>query len=101
MAKEEKNIQNAIEKYLTLKKHFFWKNNTGAMKTEYGGFIRFGAVGSPDICVVKDGFFIGLEVKTLKGKQSPAQKDFETRLKEAGAEYYIVKSIDDVIEIGL
>ncbi len=101
MAKEEKQIQNAIEHYLTLKKHFFWKNNTGAMKTEYGGFIRFGAVGSPDICLVKDGFFIGIEVKTSKGKQSEGQKDFEKRLKEAGGEYYIIRSVDQLKEIGL
>lgn len=101
MAKEEKQIQNAIEHYLTLKKHFFWKNNSGALPTKSGGFIRFGAVGSPDICLVKDGFFIGLEVKTKTGKQSDGQKDFEKRLKEAGGEYYIVKSIDDCKEVGL
>ena len=98
---EEKQLQNAVEQYLALKKHFYWKNNSGALPTASGGFIRFGTVGSPDICVVKDGFFIGLEIKAMKGKQSPAQKDFEKRLKEAGGEYYIVKSLDEMKEIGL
>jgi len=100
VAKEEKQIQNTIEKYLTLKKHFYWKNNTGAFKRD-NHFYRFGAVGSPDICVVKDGFFIGLEVKTKTGKQSEGQKDFEKRLKEAGGEYYVIKSLEDVKNIGL
>ncbi len=101
MAKPEKQIQNAVEHYLTLKRHFFWKNNTGAMKTQSGGFIRFGAVGSPDICLVKDGFFIGLEIKQAKGKQSEGQKEFEIKLKEAGGEYYIIRSLDDLKEVGL
>lgn len=101
MPKEEKQIQNSVEHYLTLKKYFFWKNNSGALPTASGGFIRFGAVGSPDICLVKDGFFIGLEIKTSKGKQSDGQKQFEKKLKEAGGEYYIVKSLDDLKEIGL
>ncbi len=101
MAKEEKQLQNACEHYLTLKKHFFWKNNSGALPTKAGGFIRFGAVGSPDICVVKDGFFIGLEIKTSKGKQSEGQKEFEKKLKDAGGEYYVVRSLEKLKEIGL
>lgn len=101
MPKIEKQIQNAVEQYLTIKKYFFWKNNTGAMKTEYGGFIRFGAIGSPDICLVKDGFFIGLEIKAPKGRQSEGQILFQKRLKEAGGEYYIIRSIDDLKNIGL
>ena len=71
------------------------------MRTENGGWMRFGQKGSPDICVVKDGFFIGLEVKQKGGRQSPEQKDWEKRVKEAGGEYYVVSSIDDVINIGL
>lgn len=97
----EKLVQDAVIKYLTLKKHCFWRNNSGALKTEYGGFVRFGAVGSPDICVIKDGFFIGLEIKSATGKQSEGQKAFEKMLKEAGAEYHIIKSVDQLQEIGL
>lgn len=100
MAKES-DIQRTIIEYLEVKRHFFWRNNSGAMKTQSGGFIRFGAVGSPDICVIKDGFFIGLEVKDKGGKQSPGQKEWEKSCKAAGGEYYVVKSLDDVINIGL
>jgi hypothetical protein len=100
----EKDIQRAIIQYLTMKKVFFWRNNSGAMVSEYNGnkrFMRFGEVGSPDICVIKDGFFIGLEVKTEKGKQSIYQLQWETDLILAGGQYYVVRSIDDVIKIGL
>ncbi len=101
MAKEEKQIQNAIEEYLEFKHHCFWKNNSGALPTKSGGFIRFGSPGSPDICLVYKDRFYGLEVKASKGKQSPNQIAFQDKLQKAGGLYYVVKSIDDVIAIGL
>lgn len=97
----ESDIQKTIIDYLKIKRHFFWRNNSGAYKTENGGFVRFGEAGSPDICIVKDGFFIGLEVKASKGKQSPNQIEWEKAIKAAGGEYYVVRSLDEVIEIGL
>ncbi len=97
----ESDIQKTIIEYLKLKRHFFWRNNSGALPTKTGGFIRFGEAGSPDICLVKDGFFIGLEVKQKAGKQSPAQKEWEKAVKEAGGEYHVVRSLEDVMEIGL
>lgn len=95
-------MQKAIIDYLTRRKHFFWRNNTGAFKTEHGSFVRFGAKGSPDIFVLTDGgFLVSLEVKDKKGRQSPDQKDWQQRCEAKGAEYHVVRSIDDLIEIGL
>jgi len=100
MATPEGDILKAVGHYLTLKKHFWWRNNSGAFKSDHG-FYRFGTPGLPDIVVIRDGFFIGLECKTKAGRQSPDQKEFERRTKEAGAEYYVVRSVDDVVEVGL
>jgi hypothetical protein len=100
----EKDIQKSIIEYLSIKRHFFWRNNSGAIVSEYKGkkrFMRFGETGSPDICLIKSGKFIGLEVKNEKGRQSPEQKQWETDCILAGAEYHIVRSIDDCIKIGL
>ena len=33
-----------------------------------------------------------------KGRQSENQKEFERNLKEAGGEYYIIYSLDDLIK---
>lgn len=55
--------------------------------------------GFPDILVLKDGKCIGLEVKTNVGKQSKEQKEMEKLMKEHGADYYVVRSLDEVIEI--
>ncbi len=104
---KETEIQRAICDYLALKKHFFWRQNTGAMIDHKSGKVTFKAMpkysmnGIPDIIVIHQGFFIGLEVKREKTKQSPSQIEFEKRCKEAGGEYYVVRSIDDVKEIGL
>ena len=57
--------------------------------------------GVPDIILIKDGTFFGLEAKRPGTKQSPNQLEFERRAKENGAQYHIVHSIDDVQELGL
>ena len=55
--------------------------------------------GIPDIWVIKDGKTIGLEVKSPKGIQRKEQKDIEERFKRNGAEYHIVRSVDEVRKI--
>lgn len=96
----EKLVLRAVLDYLTYRQYFFWRNNTGAFKTERGGFYKFGDAGSPDVCLIKSGKFIGLEVKD-KAKQSEAQKDWQARCEEAGGQYYIVRSIDDLVKLKL
>lgn len=99
MAKEGP-IQKAILDYLTLKKYFHWRNNSGAMKTERS-FVRFGTPGSPDIFLLRNGFLWGIEVKSPTGKLSPLQKDFRERMIEAGGTYVTARSLDDVITAGI
>jgi hypothetical protein len=87
-------IQTAILDYLRLKGRFFWRNNSGAFKTERGGFYRVGTPGAPDIIGCVDGKFVGLEVKTARGKLSADQQLFADALREQGGLYYLVRSID-------
>lgn len=42
-----------------------------------------------------------LECKAEGGKQTPAQKDFQARVEAEGHRYAVVRSIDDVKELGL
>ena len=74
----EKDIQRSICDYLTARQHFFWRNNSGAYKTEHGGFIRFGMPGSPDIILVHTGRPYFLEVKRFGTYQSPEQREFQS-----------------------
>lgn len=97
---KEADVQKSILEYLAVKKIFHFRNNSGAMGGEYKGkrwFMRFGAIGSPDIICVVNGRFIGIEVKGEKGVQSEHQKEFQRRLEEAGGRYIMARSIDDAI----
>jgi hypothetical protein len=107
MASNEMAVQNAVCEYLALKKHFFFRmNNTPISDIRNGQRIframpKYGIKGLPDIQVLTDGgFTVFLEIKD-KSKQSDDQKEFERRCKEVGCEYHIIRSIDDVQEIGL
>ena len=42
---------------------------------------------------------IFLELKGEKGKQRPEQKEFQKLIEAQGAEYYIIKSLEDLEEI--
>lgn len=72
---------------------FIWRQNTGefALGDRY---IRFGVKGQPDfIGVLPNGRFIGIEAKRRTGgRQSSAQKDFQTRLETCGGVYLLVRS---------
>lgn len=101
----ETAIQNAICEYLALKKHFFWRNNTtptyDARRGTYRSMGKWAKKGVPDIIVVHEGWFIGLEVKQKGKYMSPEQKQFQKECAEAGGEVYTVRSIEDVKELGL
>lgn len=93
----ERDTQAAIIDYLRAKRIFHYRNNTGAYKAEHGSFVRFGTVGSPDIICVINGQFIGIEVKSLKGKQNPDQIQFQKSVEKAGGRYILARSVDDII----
>lgn len=103
----ETQIQGAIIGYLTYRKDITFQrtNNIPAHNKLPGGKIQMRSLppgqkrGWPDITLCKEGKFIGLEVKTQKGRQTEAQKEVEKQIKAAGGEYYIVRSVEDVIEV--
>jgi hypothetical protein len=86
--------------YLTAKKIFHYRQNSGAFMGEYKGkqrFFCFGSKGAPDIVAVIGGKYIGIECKIGKNKQSEHQKEFERKLKIAGGEYWLIYTIDELI----
>jgi hypothetical protein len=100
----EKEIQLAICDYLAYKRDImFWRQNTSPIHADgkFRSMPKYSKTGVPDIIVIKNGIFIGLEVKRPKHKQSETQIEFQTELEKAGGKYYVVTSIDDVKSIGL
>jgi VRR-NUC domain len=95
----ESDIQRKICVYLKLGDVFHWRqNNTGKMP---GGRYVSVKKGVPDIMAIKDGRFIGIEVKKKDGRLSPEQVEFGRMCVKNGGEYIVARSIDDVEAAGL
>ena len=98
---KESQIQSAIEDYLRLMERggrlAYIKNNTGAYKTERGGYVRFGRAGSSDFLLfLHGGGCIHLEVKTSSGRQSKSQKEYQQMMEGLGHRYLVVRSVAEV-----
>jgi hypothetical protein len=99
----EQDLVRACLQYLEIKKNrgelMYWRNNTGAIVSEYKGkkrFMKFGAKGSPDIFVLKDGILIGVECK-YSTKQSDDQKSFQKEMEKNGGKYLLVYEIEELL----
>lgn len=104
----ESEVLRAICDYLALRRVFFFRcNNIPAVYVDKAGQRQFRKLpkytmkGIPDIIAIRDGRFIGIEVKAEKGRLSPHQVEFARQCLEAGGEYVVAKSIEDVQRAGL
>jgi hypothetical protein len=96
MATPEGEVLSMICEYLALKRYFFWRQNTAPTfdwKTrQFRSMPKHAMKGIPDIIVIRDGRFIGIEVKGPKGKLSPDQAEFGRLCMRNGAEYIVARS---------
>lgn len=70
--------------------------NSGAAKIG-NRFVRFGWTGCPDVIgQLRDGRFIGVEVKAAKGKLRPEQAEFLKRIRRAGGVAFMARDCRDV-----
>ncbi len=99
----ESEIQKACLQYLQLMENlgkcYFVRTSSGAVKTDTGRYFRTGKKGSPDIICCYKGQFIGLEIKSEKGRQSPEQKEAEAIINNSGGKYCLIRSLDELIKI--
>ena len=99
MKLKESDLIKLIGDYLSAKHYFWYRHNTGGFRTESGHYYRYGLVGSPDIVVIINGQYVGIEAKVGKNKLSESQMEFGEQLVKAGGRYVVVRdNIDDLIE---
>lgn len=99
----EKDIQREICEWLNTHKFFFWRSNNipvfgmnnGGKKT-FRSLPKYTPKGIPDIIVIHNGKFIGLEVKRPKAKLRPDQAIFKGNVEDNGGYYHEVHSVDEV-----
>lgn len=102
----EKDIQNTICKYLKAKKYFFWRNNNipvygrnnaGAMTFRSMG--KYTMKGLPDIIIILNGIFIGVEVKRVGIKKlRPDQEIFQKLCIDNKTHYFVVHSLEQLLQ---
>ncbi|GHU77108.1 hypothetical protein AGMMS49992_24070 [Clostridia bacterium] len=55
--------------------------------------------GIADLCAIKNGRVVWLEIKTQRGRQSDAQVRFQQRLEAHGGVYRVVRGLEDVSDL--
>lgn len=102
----EKQIQKDICEYLDHSGYFFWRqNNIPVFGRNNGGSMTFRSMpkytpkGIPDIIVIHDGHFIGLEVKRKGAKLRIEQEIFRDSIEKNGGDYYVVHSVEETIQV--
>ena len=103
----EAKVQQDVLNWLTLQPRsqlFAWRNYTGPVvrgnpKKGKTFFTPNPCPGAPDIEIILNGRYIGLECKSPKGVQSDAQKTFEYEVKRNGGFYFIIRSLKDAMDV--
>ena len=97
-ATKEAYIITAVCGYLAAVGVPYWRINSGAYKTERGGFVRYGAPGMADVYAVGPaGRSIWIECKRPEGgRLSAAQAEFLEVINKAGGVGIVVNSIDSL-----
>lgn len=102
--RKEKDVLREILLYLRARGVFHFRvNSTGTWHPGRKIFLKPPNLtpGVADIIVLKAGRMICLEAKSPTGKQSPDQIIFERNVKTSGGEYYVVRCVQDVLNVGI
>ena len=93
---KEAFIQAEILAWLRSTGLLHWRSNSGSLFL-HGRHINLGPLGCADISLVlpTHGTFVGLEVKSAKGKMRPEQVKYCAGLTKMGGKYFVVRSVDE------
>lgn len=100
----EGEIQDTICEYLYRKGYVFWRQNSvgvyDAIKKIHRSLPKYAIAGISDIVLLNEGNAYFIEVKDHKGQQNENQVLFQEFVEKAGCEYYVVRSLEDVMAAG-
>jgi len=86
----ENDVKRQIKQLLSLKGYFHFPLTAGIGSYK----------GAPDIIAIKNNRVLFLEIKRpVGGKQSDYQKQFQADIESKGGEYYLIRSIEDLVKI--
>ncbi len=77
-----------------------WRNESGAFRTKSGKWLHYGLKGSADLIgIMAGGYFICIEIKVGKDKQSTFQESFQRMIEKHGGYYFIVNKPEQAVPI--
>ncbi len=93
---KESFIQAEILAWLRSTGLLHWRSNSGSLFL-HGRHINLGPLGCADISLVlpTHGTFVGMEVKSARGKLRPEQVTYAAGLTKMGGKYFVVRSVQD------
>jgi len=93
---KESFIQAEILAWLRSTGLLHWRSNSGSLFL-HGRHINLGPLGCADISLVlpTHGTFVGMEVKSARGKLRPEQVKYAAGLTKTGAKYFVVRSVQE------
>lgn len=101
----ENEIQNTVCQYLQLKRYVFWRQNNTAiydpLTRRFRKMPEFSRKGVSDVIAVSDSIVYFLEFKRAGCYQSKDQKKFEEDVTKSGGVYSVIRTLEDVKELGL
>jgi hypothetical protein len=94
----EAAVIRAVDEYLTIMRIPHWRINSGAYRTERGGYVRFGAKGMADVYAIgNNGVSVWIECKRPEGgRLSEEQREFLDCINRHGGVGIVVSSIDSL-----
>jgi hypothetical protein len=99
----EKVIQQQCLEWLTIKRIFHWRQNSGGFRNPKSGvyYRMSSAEGISDICGLMPGSgrFFAVEVKRQGNKPKEHQQAFLDRIHAEGGLAFVVTSVDELIQI--
>jgi len=99
----ESDLKKQVLKYLQERMNkvgdiYFYKSECGNLSLG-GRHFKTGKKGCPEITLCYKGRYVGIELKTKKGKQQDEQKEAEQRIIKAGGIYCLARNIKDILQI--
>lgn len=89
MTTAEGLLKTRIRKFFTAN-GIFWSSIQGGPGSKPG---------DPDLIACIKGHFVGIEVKTAGGRQSPIQKKREEEINASGGRYVVVRKMEEIEEL--
>jgi len=97
LKQSEQQIQKSILDYLTLTGWYAYKQDSvGIYDPVKNTYRKSNTAGKSDLIAINKGLVLFIEVKSLSGKQTPAQEVYEQKIKSHGGNYIVARSIEDV-----